>query len=70
MVDEAVIGAMIDVSFHSCHEKVAGMVGQMAILPPNVVSPCLDNLPHLLEDIHTPMIFRSEEEQLVGHELI
>jgi hypothetical protein len=26
--------------------------------------------PPLLDDIQTPMIFRSEDEQLVGHELI
>jgi hypothetical protein len=50
MVDEVAMGATIDVPFYSCHEKVAGMVGQMATLPPTVVSPCLGNLPPL-EDI-------------------
>jgi hypothetical protein len=70
MVEEAIMGAMIDMSIHSCKKKVAGMVVQLANPPSTAMSPCLDNLPHPFIDIQTPVMFRSEEEQLVGHELI
>jgi hypothetical protein len=69
MVEEAIMGAMIDMSIHSCKKKVAGMVVQLANPPSTAMSPCLDNLPHPFIDIQTPVMFRSEEEQLVGHEL-
>jgi hypothetical protein len=34
----------------------------------SATSPCLSNLPPLVEVIHTLVISRSEEELLVGHE--
>jgi hypothetical protein len=46
------------------------MVEQMTNPPSSAMSPCLVNLPLPLENIQTPMLFRSEEEQLVGHDLI
>jgi hypothetical protein len=68
MVEKVAIGAMIGMPFFSCHEKVVGMMEQMANSPPAAMSACLGNLPPSLDDIQTPMISISEEEQLVGHE--
>jgi hypothetical protein len=67
MVDEAVKGAMVDVPLHSCHENVADTVNQLANPPPIAMSPCLSNFRPPFEDIQTPVMVRSEEEQLVGH---
>jgi hypothetical protein len=36
MVDEVVMGVTVDVPFHSCHDKVASMVDQMATLSSTV----------------------------------
>jgi hypothetical protein len=70
MVEEATMRAIVDVPLHCCHEKVADMVEQMTNPLPIVMSPCLGNLPLPLENIQSPMLFRSEEEQLIGHDLI
>jgi hypothetical protein len=70
MVEETTMRAIVDVSLHSCHEKVASMVEQMTNPPPTVMLPCLGNLPLPFENIQTPILFRSKDEQLVGHELI
>jgi hypothetical protein len=70
MVEEVAMGTIVDVSLHCCHEKVVGMVEQMTNPPSTAMSPCLGNLPLPLENIQTPMLFRSEEEQPVEHDLI
>jgi hypothetical protein len=70
MVEGAAMGVTIDVPFHYCHEKVAGMAEHMANPPLTAMLPCLGNLPLPLENIQMPMLFRSEDEQLVGHNLI
>jgi hypothetical protein len=58
------------VSLHSCLEKVADTVDQLVNPPPIARSPCLSNFPPPFEDIYTLVMVRSEEEQLVGYELI
>jgi hypothetical protein len=69
MIEEAALGTTIAAPGHSFYEEIAIMVEQHANPPPTAMLPCLSNpLPHV--DIQTPEIFRSEEEQLVGHELI
>jgi hypothetical protein len=50
MVEEAAIGTMVDVTFLSCHEKVASMMEHMATPPPAAMSSCLGNLPPSLDD--------------------
>jgi hypothetical protein len=46
------------------------MVEQSANPPPTAMSPCLSNPLLPIEDIQTLGMFRSEDEQLVGDELI
>jgi hypothetical protein len=67
MVEEAAMEATVDMSVRSCQEKVAGMVEKLANQPSDAMVPCLDNFPHSFADI---VMFRSEGEQLVKHELI
>jgi hypothetical protein len=69
MVAEAALGASAGVSFLSCQEEVVGMVEQLAYPPLLAISPDLSSLLPSVEDIQTPMVFQSEEEQLVGHKL-
>jgi hypothetical protein len=69
MVAEAALGASAGVSFLSCQEEVVGMVEQLAYPPLAAMSPDLSSLLPSVEDMQTPMVFRSEEEQLVGHKL-
>jgi hypothetical protein len=70
MVAEATNGAMVNVPLHSCLEKLVNMVDQLANRPPIARSPCLSNFPPPFKDIQTPVMVRSEEEQLVGYEFI
>jgi hypothetical protein len=70
MVEEAAMGATVDVSLNSLYEKVANMVEQMANPPLTAMSTCLSNLPLPLENIQVPILLRSEEEQLIEHDLI
>jgi hypothetical protein len=70
MVEDVALGASVGALFHSCQEDAVGMVEQLANTPPSVMSPCLSNLLPSVEDIHTLVLFKSEDEQLVGHELI
>jgi hypothetical protein len=53
----------------SCREEIVVMVEQLDNPPPIVMFSCLSK-PLPLVDIQTPQIFKSEEEQLVEHELI
>jgi hypothetical protein len=46
------------------------MVVQLANPLSTAMSSCLDNLSHPFADIQTLVMFRSENDQLVGHELI
>jgi hypothetical protein len=69
MVDEAALGTTITSPGRSFQQEIAVMVEQQVNPPPTAMPPCLSN-PLPLVDIQTPEIFRSEEEQLVGHELI
>jgi hypothetical protein len=69
MVEEAALETTIAAPGRSCQEEIAVMVEQLANPPLIAMPPCLSKpLPHV--DIQTPEIFRSEEEQLVRHELI
>jgi hypothetical protein len=70
MVEEVALGAIIGAPGHSCDEEIAGIVEQPTNPPPTTMSPYLSNPLPLLDDIQTPGMFRSEDEQLVGHELI
>jgi hypothetical protein len=69
VVEEATLGTTIAAPGHSCQEEITVMVEQLDNPPPIVMSPCLSKL-LLPVDIQTPEMFRSEDEQLVGHELI
>jgi hypothetical protein len=69
MVDEAALGTTITALGRSFQQEIAVMVEQQANSPPTAMPSCLSN-PLPIVDIQTPEIFRSEEEQLVGHELI
>jgi hypothetical protein len=51
-------------------EEVVSMVELSANPLPTTLSPCLSNLLPPVEDVQTPVMFRSEDEQLVGHKLI
>jgi hypothetical protein len=69
VVEEATLGTTITAPGHSCQEEIAIMVAQLDNPPPIAMSPCSSKpLPPV--DIQTPEIFRSEEEKLVGQELI
>jgi hypothetical protein len=70
MVEEATLGASIDAPCHSYLDKVVSMVEQPTNPLPTTLSPCLNNLPPPVEDIQTPVMFRTEEEKLVGHKLL
>jgi hypothetical protein len=69
MVEETAFGTTIVALGHSFQEEMAVMMEQQANPPPTAMSPGLSNsLPPV--DIKTSKIFKSEEEQLVGYELI
>jgi hypothetical protein len=70
MVEEAALGASVGTPCRSCNEEVVSMVEQPTNPPPTTLSLCLSNLLLPIEDIQTPVMFRSEDEQLAGHELI
>jgi hypothetical protein len=70
MVEETVLGATISAPGRSCEKEIAGMVEQPTNPPSTAMSPCLSNPLPPVDDIQTPGMFRSEDEQLVGHELI
>jgi hypothetical protein len=70
VIEEAALGATIDVLFGSSQEEVAGMVEQLTNRPPAVMPPCLGTPLPSVEDTQTPVTIRSEDEQLIGHELI
>jgi hypothetical protein len=65
MVEEATMEAIVDVPLNCCHQKVVSMVEQMTNPPPTAMSPYLGNLPLPLENIQTPMLFRSEDVNVV-----
>jgi hypothetical protein len=69
MVEEVALGITIAALSHSCQEEIAITVEQLDNPPLITMSPCLSKLLPSV-DIQTPQIFRSEDEQLVGHELI
>jgi hypothetical protein len=69
MVEEATMRATVDMSVRSSKKKVAGMVVHLANPLPIAMSSCLDN-PHSFTNIQSPVMFISEDEQLIGHELI
>jgi hypothetical protein len=68
MVEEAALGAAFGAPGRNCQEEIASMVE--ANPPVTAMSSCLSNLLPPVDGIHTPGVFRSKEEQLVGHELI
>jgi hypothetical protein len=66
MVEDAVLKTTIAAPGRSCQEKITVMVEQVDNPHLIVMSSCLSKpLPPI--DIQTPKIFRSEDEQLVGH---
>jgi hypothetical protein len=69
MVEEETLGASVGAPCRSYLKELVSMVEQPANPLPTTLSSCLSNLP-LIEDVQTPVMFRTEEEQLVGHELI
>jgi hypothetical protein len=69
MVEEVALGITIAALSRSCQEEIAVTVEQLDNPPLITMSPCLSKLLPSV-DIQTPQIFRSEDEQLVGHELI
>jgi hypothetical protein len=62
MIEEAALGATIDVLFGSSQEEVAGMVEQLTNRPPAVMPPCLGTPLPSVEDTQTPVTIRSEDE--------
>jgi hypothetical protein len=69
MVEDAALGTTISAPGCSCQEEIVVMVKQLDNSPLIVMSPCLSKpLPPV--NIQTPEMFRSEDEQLVEHELI
>jgi hypothetical protein len=68
MIEEAALGTTVTAPGRSCQQEIAVMVEQ-ANPSPIAISPCLNKSLSPV-DIQTPEIFRSEDEQLVGHELI
>jgi hypothetical protein len=70
MVEDVALRATVSAPSHSCQEEIVGMLEQLVNPPPTAMSPSLCNLFHPVEDIWTLGIFRSENEQLIGHELI
>jgi hypothetical protein len=69
MVKHAALGASVGTLCHSWMEEVVSMVEQSANPLPTILSSCLSNLLPLIEDVQTPVMFRSEDEQLVRHNL-